>query len=587
VPDATFGSLAAGLTEAQRQAVLSDAAPLCVLAGAGSGKTTVLTRRVARRVLDGSASAERTMVVTFTRKAADELRARLGRLEVPGRVWAGTFHAAAFAQLRMHHADRRLPAPVLLDDPGRLLRDGEVTGRELDAAQIAGVVGELQWAQSRLVDPGRYEEAASSARRRTPLAYAEIASCYRRYVDAKRARGLLDLGDLLTEAARILEDDAAAAEALRWRVRHLFVDEFQDVNPAQFRLLRAWLGARSDLFVVGDPRQAVYAWNGADPTLLERIEVLLPGTTVLPLDDNHRSTPQVLGTARAVLPGATTVAAADMPDGPAPALGAFDDEVAEAAAAVRWLRLAHGPGRAWSHMAVLARTARRLDEVAAALARAAVPHRRLGAPAPASSPGSAEVLRSLRRARGSVPLRAALTDATEAVGAGTIPSALARMADEYALEDPEPTVGAFVSWIAATVGTVEDDPRPDGPDEGDGADAFQRGGHVVLSTFHRAKGLEWPVVAIVGLEDGTCPIAYASGTDALEEERRLLYVAVTRAEEELWCSWATRRTVGGIERTCSRSSFLDDVGTAPPSRPSSTEVTARVAELRSRLAAAG
>ncbi|HUO48405.1 MAG TPA: UvrD-helicase domain-containing protein, partial [Acidimicrobiales bacterium] len=243
--------LAAGLTEAQRHAVLTDAAPLCVLAGAGSGKTTVLTRRVARRVLDGSASAERTMVVTFTRKAADELRTRLRRLEVPGRVWAGTFHAAAFGQLRRHRADRGMAAPVLLDDPARLLRDRAVSGRDLDPTQLAAVVGEVQWAQSRLLGPARYAAAASAARRRVPLAHEEVAACYGRYLEAKRTRGVVDLGDLLVEAARILEEDAQAADALRWRIRHLYVDEFQDVNPAQFRLLRAWLGARQDLFVVG------------------------------------------------------------------------------------------------------------------------------------------------------------------------------------------------------------------------------------------------------------------------------------------------------------------------------------------------
>ncbi|HUO49181.1 MAG TPA: ATP-dependent helicase, partial [Acidimicrobiales bacterium] len=341
-----------------------------------------------------------------------------------------------------------------------------------------------------------------------------------------------------------------------------------------------------DLFVVGDPRQAVYAWNGADPTLLDRIETILPGTTVVRLDDNHRSTPQVLQAARGVLgdhDATGTTATPETPDGPAPLVGVYDDEEAEAAAAVRWLRLAHGPGRAWSHMAVLARTARRLDAVAAALERAGIPHRRAGAPAVAGSP---DVLRALRRVGPGAPLRSALTDAAEAAGGRTLPSALGRLADEYALEDPEPTAGAFLSWLAATVGTVEDDPPADGGD-GEGDAWPRRGGEVVLSTFHRAKGLEWPVVAIVGLEDGTCPIAYASGAEAIAEERRLLYVAVTRAEVELWCSWAARRTIGGTERECTRSPFLDAVATMQPAVPTRAEVSARVAELRSRLSATG
>jgi len=435
-----------GLTEAQRRAVEADGEPLCVLAGAGSGKTTVLTRRVARRVLDGSADAEHTLVVTFTRKAAGELRERLVRLGVDGRVGTGTFHAVAYAQLRRHWADRRLRPAAVLEDPTRLLRVVTSAHARVSSADLAALWGEVHWAQVRLVGPEQY--AAHVRRSGRPGAGrwspAEIADAYRAYAAAKKQRHVVDLDDLVSACAELLEADPAAAAAQRWRVRHLFVDEFQDVNPAQWRLLSAWLGPGRDLFVVGDPRQAIYSWNGADPTLLDRLPDLLPGTSVLRLDDNHRSTPQVVRVARAVLDDAEVAPhthGATRPDGPCPVVGGFDDDEAEAAAVVRWLRLARGPGRSWSGLAVLARTNARLDPVALALGRAAIPVRRAQADAPGAhrprgTPGTA--LWHLRRAPRAASLRSVLaelvTSPHDAVAGGAhlaeLAPTLARLADE-------------------------------------------------------------------------------------------------------------------------------------------------------------
>ena len=204
----------------------------------------------------------------------------------------------------------------------------------------------------------------------------DVADLFAAYLEEKATRSLLDLDDLVTQCAALLETDEAAAAVQRWRIRHLFVDEFQDVNPAQWRLLSAWLGGGRDLFVVGDPRQAIYGWNGADPTVLDRLPDLVPGTTVLRLDDNHRSTPQVVSAARAVLDaGDRGLSLASRPDGPSPVVHGFDDDDEEGAAVARWLRQAHRPGRPWSHLAVLARTNARLDPIARALARAGIPFR--------------------------------------------------------------------------------------------------------------------------------------------------------------------------------------------------------------------
>lgn len=600
MPDGQSTALLRGLTSAQRAAVMSDAAPLSLLAGAGSGKTTVLTRRVARRIFDGSADPEHITVVTFTRKAAAELRGRLARLQVPGRVWAGTFHAAAYAQLRRSWADRGMRPLTVLDRPARLLHHVVASWPDADEA-VASVGAEVHWAQSRLLTPTEYEEAARKAGRCPPVAPGRIADAYARYVEAKRTRGLIDFNDLLTLCADLLEQDRAIATATHWRIRHLFVDEFQDVNPAQWRLLRAWLGDRHDLFVVGDPRQAVYGWNGADPSLLDRLPQLLPGTSVLRLDRNHRSSPQVIAAAQAVLgedgsssgtsqsgagAGEETVIGGktERPDGPLPVVGGFRDDADEAAAVARWLRQMHRPGRRWSHLAVLARTNARLETVAAALRSAGIPVR-MGR----GDGAGGELHRCVQLLRRDPPgrlLRSSLADmALSDHGAGDVehrtgrgaPAPLARLADEHALEEPGATVGSFLDWLSATVADLADAD----PDRNDDA--------VELTTFHRSKGLEWPVVAVIGLEDGLVPISYATSPEARAEEQRLLYVAVTRAEEDLWCSWARQRSKGGWSGPSRPSPLLAGVARiANPELPSENRgaLCARVALLRSRLPAA-
>ena len=641
-----------GLTDAQRLAVEADDAPLCVLAGAGSGKTTVLTRRVVRRVLDGSADPEHVLVVTFTKKAANELRRRIARLGVSGSVWAGTFHAAAYAQLRRYWADHDIRPPGILDDPTRLVRRilddvlGADAGSHTSSVHpvwprlgvpsqnlVGAVTAEVHWAQVRLVTPAGYSDAARTSTRTLPVTPDEMTEVYFRYGEEKRRRGVLDLDDLIARCAHLLETDDEAARAQRWRVRHLFVDEFQDLNPAQWCLLKAWLGGRSDLFVVGDPLQAVYGWNGADPTLIQRLPEMLPGTNVLRLDDNHRSSPQIVAAARAVIdfadddrvPARDDAPASCLPqalsfdlsvgapidgpsgapsegpvDGPDPVIVGFDNDDAEAIAVSRWLRGAHRPGTSWSALAVLARTNARLEPIAAALRRAAIPYRitpRASTPSAPDSETLRKALALLHSQPAHRPLRNALAElvvsaheedapqedanmegtdgrpykhnglsledrcvSTERLGLapgytsvspkprGLSPE-LARLADEHAAEEPGATVAAFLAWLSAN----------DAASEPGGELAARRADHVELTTFHRAKGLEWRAVAVVGLEDGVVPISYARTPDALAEERRLLYVALTRAEEELWCSWAANRYAGDRSWPCDRSPFLDPV----------------------------
>lgn len=568
--------LLAGLNDAQRAAVTSDAAVLCVVAGAGSGKTTVLARRVAWRALGDSADPDHMLVVTFTRKAATELRSRLARLGAPG-IRAATFHAAAYAQLRRHWADQGLRPPALLRDPTRVLRrvlDQEpsasagANGRTMPITEtaVAALSGELSWARARLLVPDRYPEAARRAGRRPPLPLEGVAALYRSYEAEKRRRRVLDLDDLVVHCGDLLESDPSWAAAVRWQVRHLFVDEFQDVNPAQWRLLQAWRHGRDDLCVVGDPRQAIYGWNGSDPGLLERLPDLIPGTTVLHLVDNHRSTPQIVDMAGALLPAEDGAGppTATRADGPVPQLAGFDDQVQEAEAVARWIRVNRPPGHGWGHLAVLARTHARLDPVAAALGRAGIPFHRTSSSS--ADPTLAGMLRSLGAMDRRLPLRAGLVDALAEMDEDNDEAVrlVTAMADDHLAEEPDATVESFLAWVMANQG--DHDPPGSSP------------GAVELATFHQAKGLEWRAVAVVGLEDGTMPIAYATTDEAVAEERRLLYVALTRPEEHLWCSWA-----GGDKRP---SPFLSAVRVAlaanDPLEPSAA--VGRVAELRRQLA---
>ena len=510
-----FAAALGGLTDAQRQAVDSPATAICVQAGAGSGKTRVLTLRVARRIRDGSAEADHSVVVTFTRKAAQQLRQRLGGFGVgvaipstagsapgPG-VRAGTLHQLALTLLRRHALDGGKPPPNVADHRFRLVSD--IVG---DPLQVPVVAAEIGWAKSRCLNPETYGPAAADADRSPSIPVDRVADHFRAYQEALARRRAIDLDDLVVGAADLIFDDAGFAEGVHWRYRHLSVDEFQDINPAQYRLIEALMGDRRDLLAVGDPNQAIYGWNGADAGLITRLPTLVADMEVIRLDENHRSTPQVVAAAAAALGSAVHgVPRASGPAGPMPVVTAYDDETAEAeGVASRLLHEMEG-GRPWSGQAVLARTNDQLAVVGGALKRSGIPYRI--APAPESQPPG---------------------------------------------------------------------PGRDGPEDQDA---------VELATFHRAKGLEWESVCVIGLEDGYVPIIHAVSDAAQQEERRLLYVALTRASEQIHCSWArSRRTNGGRRVDRQPSPWLAAV--ARVARAGNGRITAidagrRIAGLRAGL----
>ncbi len=573
--------LLADLDPSQRAAVTHEATTLAILAPAGSGKTRVLTRRIAWLIEERRVAAGNVLAVTFTRKAAGELAHRLNRLGVR-HVTAGTFHSLALAQLRRHSLELGREAPAVLGAKGRII--GPIVGGRGPAARVAvlEIAGEIEWAKARLVGPGDYPAAVAAAGRITPRPAPEIASVYERYEQEKRKRHLVDFDDLLRWCAQMIERDETFAAAQRFRFRSFFVDEFQDASAAQVRLVRAWLGDRPDLCVVGDDAQAIYSFAGADPGPLRDFAAHFPGGVAVRLGANYRSTAPIVAAAAAVLDGPRVHVDAPRGDGPVPEILAFDDEDAEAAGVANLLKRAHARGVSWSDMAVLYRTNAQSVPFETALPRAGVPVRLPGAGGFVSRPEVRAVLDELvameRAARGRT-LSDQLADlaAGEPLGGEERREhldAVLRLGKEYLAADGSGgSAGGFVAWLETSM-------RGD-----DGLAAGERADSVQLVSFHRAKGLEWELVCVTGVERGLVPISYATEPGALSEERRLLHVALSRAGQFLHITWARRRTVGGRAAKRTPSPWLDVIdaangGAAPPAHPRS-----RLAGVRSDLRA--
>lgn len=545
------------LDDSQRRAVVEPARPLAILAPAGSGKTRVLTRRIAWQSATEAIDPGHVLALTFTRKAAGELRNRLRRLGVRDQLTAGTFHAVALAQLRAWHEHHGTQMAELLDRKARLL--GPLVKGPGGAARtlaINEVAGEIEWAQARLCGPNAYATLAERVGRDPSLPLEQVADIYRRYQAEKRRRGLIDFDDLVRLTAQSLEDDHEFAATQRWRFRHLFVDEFQDVSRAQLRLLQAWLGTRDDLCVVGDPDQAIYSFAGADSRYLTAFADHFPGATTVRLAMNYRSTPQIVDAARAVLPrGERAAVRAAGPAGPAAVVTNYPDGDAEATGVAGLLRNAHSGGRRWSDLAVLYRVNAQSAPFEEALRRSGIPFRVRGDRAFLDLPETRAALDALRAIAGGTPGRPFRDHLAELVAADgersdaeqTHREAVAALGHEFlAVATGAGTYAEFQQFLGASLR---------GHDDGGIGDDV-----VDLLTFHRAKGLEWDTVFVTGLERGLVPISHAHGDPAaLSEERRLLYVALSRAERQLHVSWASARDRGTRSSARQPSPYLGEV----------------------------
>ena len=554
----------AGLDPEQRSAVTAPAGPVCVLAGAGTGKTRAVTSRIAYRALTGDIAGRHVLAVTFTARAAAEMRSRLGVLGVQG-VQARTFHAAALRQVR-YFAPRLLAGramPELLDSKVRVVTLAAAkVGLRADRAAARDLAAEIEWAKSSLVEPGEYVVAAAKALRETPYEPARVADVFDAYERLKRGNGVIDFEDMLRAAVWGIEEHPDVAEQVRNQYRHFVVDEYQDVNPLQQRLLEAWLGGRDDLTVVGDASQTIYSFTGATSSYLVDFPRLHRGATVVRLVRDYRSTPQVVGLANAVISQARGAEArlrlelhGQRRPGPEPELRIFTDEPAEANAVAARCRALVAGGTPAREIAVLFRTNAQSEAYEKALSEAGVPYVLQGAERFFERPEVRQAMIALRAATRSAdpgtPLPAAVVEALTAVGwAPDSPppggaarerwealAALVQLAEEYAAEaEDDPGLTGFTEELARRA-AQQHVPTVEG---------------VTLASLHSAKGLEWDAVFLVGLAEGTLPTTYAKTMEQVEEERRLLYVGITRAREWLWLSYATARSPGGRARRPSR-----------------------------------
>ena len=537
--------VSAQLDASQRAAVDHPGATLRILAGPGSGKTRVLTARIQRRVVEGSADPRHVLALTFTRRAAGEIRSRLRSNGVRDVGHVGTFHAIALQQLRQHRADHGRLGPELVPNRPAVIRSLGPTSPDVNAA-----ITEIERAASRGTTA-----AALAHRRRDPIAQlaAELHSAYNAY---KKRKGLLDFDDILTECTRLLRDDHVFAAAQRWRFRHFFVDEFQDVNRTQFELLQAWLGDRNDLCVVGDADQAIYGWNGADARFLTDFETWYSDSFTVSLAINHRSAAPVMEAAHAIL-GRRDVNVKKL-SGVTPAVSVHESPFEEAADLAARLRWRHGESGRWSSHAVLARTNAQLDLVAHALEDAEIPFHVRGRGGVSRRPGARTALEALKRSSGA--FGTVLADLEFAENPDPEAADIVELANDYASSTAAPTGAGFSQWMRTIrAGDVED-----------GRDA------VDLVTFHAAKGLEWKHVTIIGFEEGFVPMSDK------EEEQRLAYVAVTRAELSIHLSWCRTRPRNGQIESCSPSRWLDAIAAATaPSVPAAAEqVKHHIAQAR-------
>ncbi|MGW7454206.1 ATP-dependent DNA helicase UvrD2 [Streptomyces sp. NPDC054787] len=583
-----------GLDPEQREVATTLRGPVCVLAGAGTGKTRAITHRIAYGVRSGQLMPASVLAVTFTNRAAGEMRGRLRSLGAGG-VQARTFHSAALRQLQYFWPKAvGGDVPRLLERKIQLVAEAGARCRvRLDRGELRDVTGEIEWAKVTQTVPADYPAAALKSGREVPRDMAEIAQIYGTYEQLKRDRAMIDFEDVLLLTVGILQDRHDIAEQIRAQYQHFVVDEYQDVSPLQQRLLDLWLGERDSLCVVGDASQTIYSFTGATPDHLLNFRTRYPQATVVKLVRDYRSTPQVVHLANGLLNQAKGRAAehrleliSQRESGPDPVYAEYPDEPAEAEGVAHRIRDLIAAGVPAGEIAVLYRINAQSEVYEQALADAGVPYQLRGAERFFERQEVQKAILALRgaaRSGGNDPLlddivelgsqvRAVLSStgwtSEPPAGSGAVRdqwesvAALVRLAVDFARTRPGATLADL---------TIELEERK----AAQHAPTIQG---VTLASLHAAKGLEWDAVFLAGLTDGMIPITYAKTDEQIEEERRLLYVGVTRARLHLTLSWALSRAPGGrASRRPSR--FLNGLrpgSAAPGSGPgSATERGAR------------
>lgn len=586
--------LLSALDPEQRQVAETLRGPVRVLAGAGTGKTRAITHRIAHGVMAGVYAPTEVLAVTFTTRAAGELRQRLRTLGAPG-VQARTFHSAALRQLRYfwpHVHGTELPE-LTESKIGMLAAACRTIGVRTDQALLRDLASEIEWSKVSNIGADDYARIAPAKGRAVADQTPEtIGRVFAAYEDVKRDQGRMDMEDVLLLTAGVLASDERVAAQVRRQYKWFVVDEFQDVSPLQSALLDLWLGGRDELCVVGDPAQTIYSFAGADAGYLRDFPKRYAGTTSIELVRNYRSTPQVVAAANKLLAGTPSAGVelrARQASGAAVRYVGEPDEVAEARTVADRVARLHRAGTAYGEMAVLFRINAQSETFEDALTDRGIPYVVRGA---ARFFERREVREAVTRLRGAarsgeaegLPWVAVVRDVLGGMGwAAEPPANRGQVRDRWeslqALVDQAEEFSRERGVEASLTTFVEDLDRRAAEQHAPTADG------VTLATFHAAKGLEWDAVFCCGVQDGTVPISYAeqggARPDAVEEERRLLYVGMTRARQDLMVSWAAARNPGQAPRR-QPSRFL--VPLLPESQqPQVTRGRSKVARCRDCL----
>lgn len=444
------------MTDDQFAAVRSDARQLRILAGAGTGKTRVLTHRIAYQINAVRIEPAHSLCLAFTNKAAREVKGRLGSLGEASSVQTGTFHSIAYKQVKARWNDIGMrEQPELITN--RLSYLSRVLPDKYEINERNFILGEINWATAQRISVEDYIVEAEKAGRVDSVPFSSVEECFRKYLSLKRKGNFIDFDDIIQLAIGYLAEDISYAESRHWKYRDLFVDEFQDVNPLQFGLLQAWLSPKSSLTVVGDPCQAIYSWNGADSRFLNNFQEFFPDSQTITLKDNFRSTPEIIASATSILHNMGSLVPR-LPTGRLPTIRAEEDEYKEAHSVANLIKELLSESITLGDQAVLVRTHAQIPPLLETFKERGIKYK-------------------------------------------------------------------VASDTNAEVALDEDD-------------------YVQILTLHAAKGLEWKIVHLCGVEEGFHPIAHARTDSAQDEERRLFFVGLTRAEKELHISWSRNRLLG-------------------------------------------
>ena len=531
-------SILAALDADQRAVAIATRGPVCVIAGAGTGKTRAITHRIAYAAAIGTMDPQKVLALTFTAKAAGEMRARLRTLGVPT-VAARTIHSAALKQLLYFWPSvfgGRTP-DLMTTKTGFLTeainRAGlssslRATNREL----MRDIASEIEWAKVSQVTPVDYVDQVGRRSQKPRVLPEQMVQIYTAYESIKKQELAIDFEDVLLLCAAMLEEEREVRERVQDQYRYFTIDEYQDISPIQQRLINAWLGTRQDICVVGDPAQTIYSFAGATPVFLNSFTQRFPEAEVIRLTTGYRSTPEITFAANSLLRAGTMgqELVAFNSHGSKPMVTGYSDEAAEIKGVMGEITQLMSTGTAPQEIAILARTNAQLKGAEKAMLAASIPYQVRNTERFFERREIRDFLKQVRQA-----------SVIPAEGSGWIDE-LRSLAQPYLTGEAIDGIAALLHLARELESDENFSPKTLRGYLREVEDRVQQNNPptmpvVTLATLHAAKGLEWERVFLIGASDGQLPLANSAGDVALDEERRLFYVGITRAKADLHISY--------------------------------------------------